>query len=277
MSASSELRAIDASGFRPAVVLDQPAPQLLWVALADLVIDDQYQRAITANGRALIQRIADGWDWRKFQPILVAPTLDGRLAVVDGQHRAHAAVVAGLERLPALCVAMTPVEQAAGFAAVNRDRIKLDSFAIYRAELAAGVDWAVRAKEAVEAGGCRLMTCLWSTGQKKPGMVFAIGLMRRMVAAGEDFAIQVGLRAIRDSAAGAEAAAYDGRILNLWLPALAQNQTYLRLPLAAIYDDIDWDDWIDAATLRARRIGKGARPLLIEQVVDRLQQARAAA
>jgi hypothetical protein len=271
-------RAIDTTGFVAATLADQPAPALMWIGLPDLVVDDRYQRAITAAGRRHIQRIADAWDWKRYNPILIAPTADGRFAIVDGQHRAHAAAVAGLESLPAMMVPMTPREQAIGFAAVNRDRIRLDTASIYRAELAAGTDWAIAARDAVDAAGCVLLTYNPSSTTRRAGDVTAVTLIRRMVEAGEAQAVTVGLAAIRQSAQGAAGSdAYQTNILKVWLPILATNQTYLRLPLADIFDDIEWASAMDAARARSRVSGQPSSQHLRDTVLAAIRDARAAA
>ncbi len=269
-------REIETTRFAAAPLRDQPAPSLAWVSLAELIIDDRYQRSLTTAGRRHIQRIADGWDWKKYQPILVAPTADGRLAVVDGQHRAHAAAVVGLEKIPAMTVAMTPQEQAEGFAAVNRDRIRLDAPSIYRAELAAQADWAMRAFAAVDAAGCTLLTYNPSSLTRKPGQVTAHGLIRKMVEAGEDIAVTTGLAAIRRSVSGGTDRAYEGAILKIWLPLLATNQTFLRLPLQKIFDEIDWEGEADLAKQRARVTGTAASEHLRQRVLQTLRDGRAA-
>jgi hypothetical protein len=276
-------RALDIAGYTPCAIADQPAPVMDWVELDRCVIDGRYQRDITPAGRRAIQRIAEGWSWSKYQPILCAATADGRFAIVDGQHRAHAALVAGLGRLPALIVPMTPVQQAAAFGAVNRDRVKLSPAAIYKAQLAAGDEGAFAAAAAVEAAGCRLMTYNPSAAERRPGDVFAYGLIQRMVAEGEGAAVTVGLRAIRESAVGNAARddnynthlrVYDSAILSVWLPALASNQRFLRLPdLAGLFGDIDWDGEFETARAWARRNGGAVRPNVARRVEAILRAA----
>lgn len=261
---------LDLTGFKRAQLNDQPQPQLIWARLEDLVIDRSYQRNLTPKGRGAIQRIANGWDWRKFQPILVAPTTMGKLAIVDGQHRAHAAALVGLEAIPAMTVAMTLQEQAAGFAAVNRDRVKINLNQIYRAELAAGTEWAVAARDAVEAADCKLATSNPSAAMKEPRVVYSIGLIRRMVSNGEAEAISVGLRAITESHQRDETDAYGGAVLTPWLTALAQNQRFLRLDLALRFDTLDIRSMLDDAHIRARQSGGGARGMVTAEIVERL-------
>ncbi len=78
-----------------------PAPLLQWVKIAELVVDDRYQRPIYGAGRVNVRRIAEAFSWAKFAPIVVSPVEGGRFAIVDGQHRATAALLRGIEAVPA--------------------------------------------------------------------------------------------------------------------------------------------------------------------------------
>lgn len=271
------LETIDVTGFKAAVLADQPQPMMIWAELSDLVIDRRYQRNITAAGRSAIQRIANGFDWRKYQPILVAPTEGGKLAVVDGQHRAHAAALCGIEKLPAMTVPMTPTQQAAGFAAINRDRIRMDAHMIYRAELAAGTQWALDCKSTLEAANCELATSNSSTTNKRPGVVYAVNLIRKMVQNGEAEAITAGLRAIRESESGDHIESYGGPILSIWLPAIAMNQRFMSLDLASIFDSIDILTMCDDARIVSRQTGAPAKSIVLSKVVAVLAEQKALA
>jgi hypothetical protein len=274
-------RAIDIGGFTPATLRDQVAPTLVWAPLAEMVIDARYQRALTPAGRRAIQRIADTWDWAKFQPVLVAATPDGLLAVVDGQHRVHAACVAGLAALPAMVVPMTPAQQAAAFVSVNTERIRLSGTDVFKARLAGGDALACAAAALVAEAGCRLMTYQPSAAQRRPGDVFTHALILRMVAQGEGAAVLAGLRAVRESVVGsgrglsadAGLRVYDSLVLHPWLGALASNQRFLRLPLAAIFDTIDWDAERDAARSWMRNPGDTLRALMADRVRVILREA----
>lgn len=268
--------AIDLTGFKPAKLSDQPHPSLVWAPIEDLVINREYQRSITIAGRRAIQRMAKKFNWKKYQPILVAPHEGGKFAIVDGQHRAHAAALAGIEKLPAMTVAMTLAEQAAGFAAINRDQIRIDNCALYRAELAAGTPWAVDCRKVVEAAGCKLATSNSSSSSKKPGVVYAITLVRKMVANGEGSAVTAGLAAIRESLCCDESQSYSGPVLSVWLTALAQNQHFMKLNLPDAFDDIDIADVIDRSKQTVRKSGGVARTHAISQVVNYLQDLRSA-
>jgi hypothetical protein len=265
---------IDVTGLRPASPADQPQPLLQWVAVADLVVDRRYQRDVTGAGRRAIQRIADGFDWRKFGAVMCAPAEGGALALVDGQHRAHAAALCGIDRIPAVIVPMTVAEQAAGFAAINRDKIRVDNNATLRAELAARTPWALEIARAVEAAGCKLGTYTPSSENRQPGTVFAPTLLRKMVEAGEAEAITAGLRAMRDSVQGVDVDLWQAWVIRLWLGAIATNQRFLRLPLARVFDDIDWLDVRSQGRAWAKATGKPATAMMMDRVIAILKSSQ---
>ena len=67
-------------------------PSLEFRPIADLQIDESYQRSIdTGPSQSLVKRIARDWDWGLCQPLNVAKREDGSLWVIDGQHRLAAA------------------------------------------------------------------------------------------------------------------------------------------------------------------------------------------
>lgn len=192
----SSYRTIDLSGMQPVSPASQPAPQLIWVEVADLVIDDRYQRPLDKNNKAAIRRIAAEFRWSRFSPVLVAPVEGGKYALIDGQHRAHAAALCGFERIPAMVALVAPEEQALAFIEINTRQIRVSAQSVYRAALTAGEPWAVAAHDAVKAAGCRLMTVNRSQKDKKPGMVFCVGLIQKLVLAGKTEAVTRGLSAL---------------------------------------------------------------------------------
>jgi hypothetical protein len=54
-----------------------PAPQVSWIAVDDLRIDDSYQRPIGQRGKLQVRRIAERFRWSRFAPIIVAPVEGG--------------------------------------------------------------------------------------------------------------------------------------------------------------------------------------------------------
>lgn len=190
------LRPISIAGMQTYELASQPSPQVGWIKIADMVIDDRYQRPLEKNNLQAIRRIAADFRWSRFSPVLVAPIEGGRYAIIDGQHRAHAAALCGIESIPAMISLVAPEEQALAFIEINTRQIKVSGYMVYRASLAAGETWAVACRDAVEAAGCKLMTTKWTTDRKKPGMVFAVDAIRKLVDAGHAQAVTNGLAAL---------------------------------------------------------------------------------
>lgn len=130
-----------------------PAPMLQWLPLDRLVIDEAYQRPLGRGNWKSIESIASNFQWSRFAPVLVAPIQGGLFAVIDGQHRTHAAALCGLTEVPAMVVQVGIEEQSRAFAWVNSQTVRVTMFHIYKAALSAREDWAVRSDAAVSGGG----------------------------------------------------------------------------------------------------------------------------
>lgn len=162
----------------PEAIAPGSAPQLAWIEIEKLVVDDGYQRELTAHNWRAIRKIAAQFHWSKFSPVFVAPIEGGLYAIIDGQHRTHAAAICGIVQVPCQIVQMTQGEQAAAFAAVNGLATKVTAGQIYKAALAAGEGWAVSLRQIAEDGGCRLMMSAGSSLTKKPGQIFGVAAFR---------------------------------------------------------------------------------------------------
>lgn len=216
------LRPINIEGRATVTANPGPAPMLQWVPVDRLVIDEDYQRPLGRANWTAIQKIAANFAWSRFHPLLVAPIEGGRFAVIDGQHRAHAAMLCGIPEVPAVAVMVGVVEQAKAFAWVNSQAIRVSVFHIYKAALASGEDWAVRADAAVSAAGCRLMTLHASSAHKKPGEIYCLGVIRKAIEAGHDTAVTAALAAICEvPRLGGSAASFTDYLLQPWIGAVA--------------------------------------------------------
>jgi hypothetical protein len=214
-------RGIHIDGRAQVVPNPGPAPMLQWLAVDKLVIDDDYQRPLLAGNWKAIEKIAANFQWSRFSPVLVAPVMGGLFAVIDGQHRVHAAALCGIAEVPAMVVQVGIEEQSRAFAWVNSQSIRVSVFHIFKAAFSAGDDWAVRADAAVSAAGCRLMRSNASSALKKPGEIYAIGLIRSLVEAGQDRAITAALAALRAVPALDRAVCYSDFLLRPWINAVA--------------------------------------------------------
>lgn len=216
-------RAVDI-GDHALVEIDPGAlPVLQWMPLDALVIDDRYQRPLAVGNWRSIEAIASNFQWSRFAPILVAPVEDGRFAVIDGQHRAHAARLCGFTSVPASVVEITVAEQAQAFTWVNKQAIRVNHWEVFKAALAAGDDWAVRADAAVSASGCRLMTRNSPAKEKRAGQVYIVAFIRKQIEAGLDWAVTAGLTALSSIPQMQRPAAYTDYLLKPWINAVGDS------------------------------------------------------
>jgi len=244
-------RKIDPALVKPGSMSQQAAPQLIWADIADLVIDDRYQRPLVRNSIDAIQRIVANFRWSRFSPVLVAPIEGGKYAIIDGQHRAHAAAACGVKSIPAMVVLVPPDEQALAFVEINSQQIRVAGHSVYRAALMAGEPWAVQARDCVASAGCALMQSNGNTKTKKPGQIYAIGLVRKMVSAGQSDAITTGLAAM--IAADPESVAnFDGALLTPWLSAVAMRPEFSSADLVTVLKKSRPWQVIEAATRYAK-------------------------
>lgn len=155
-----------------------PAPMLQWLKITDLVIDDSYQRELRRTNWTAIRKIAAAFTWSRFSPVFVAPVEGGKYAIIDGQHRTHAAAMCGFEEVPSQIVQMDAAEQADAFAAVNGMVTKITSLQIFKAALAAGSGWAVDLRDLAQKAGCEVRTSNGSSDAKRPGQIYAVSAFR---------------------------------------------------------------------------------------------------
>lgn len=231
---TTHFRPIDVSGQPALEPADQAAPVLDWIPIRQLVIDDRYQRPLTRAGWQTIRRIAEDFRWTRFSPVLVAPVPGALWAIIDGQHRTHAAAICGHDKVPCMSVHMDTAEQAQAFAGVNGTVTRITVHHVFKAALAARESWAVLANQAVSAAGCTLMTYNKTTAEKRPGEVFCIALIRQLVTAGHGATVTTVLSALRQIDGGKRAPLYSDYILRPLLTAVATDPRFLRLDLARI-------------------------------------------
>lgn len=172
-------------------------PVLQYCTPAQLAVDPCYQRELDGRSRQLIARIAAGWDWNLFQPLVVARRVDGTLYVVDGQHRLEAARSRGdIQQLP--CVVFhpgDPADEAAVFVALNQERRPLTAYALFNAALAAGDEEALRLDTLLRGAGLAF-TGAADPDRMKPGQINNVGTVRKWHARHGDRRTRIVLGAI---------------------------------------------------------------------------------
>lgn len=163
------------------------APVLQWIEIAKLVVDDRYQRPLARTNWNQIRRIAQNFSWSMFSAVFVAPIEGGKFAIIDGQHRTHAALACGIESVPCLIVQADRAQQARAFAAVNGMVTKVSPLHIFHAQLAGGNEDAIKLNDLVRSCGFRIRRTNNSASQKKFGDLYAISTIKNIVKTfGED-------------------------------------------------------------------------------------------
>jgi hypothetical protein len=156
-----------------------PAPQLQWLPIEELSVDQTYQREIGRRGAQNVRAIADNFDWSKFAPVVVAPKEGGGYAIVDGQHRTTAALLRHIEKVPCQVVQADRAKQAEAYAAVNGNVTKTTPQQLFHAKLAAGDPQALELAEVCAAGGAEIVRRNLMLKKSKRGETQAIGALRR--------------------------------------------------------------------------------------------------
>ncbi len=152
-----------------------PAPQLQWIKIVQLVVDDSYQRPLASQGsRKNVRAIAEAFDWRKFAPVIVSPIAGGLYAIVDGQHRVTAAALCGITEVPCNVVLADRSEQARAFDAINGSITRIKPLNTFRARLVAGDPEAQRIHAVATAAGVEIMPYQASSKALRPRQTLAI-------------------------------------------------------------------------------------------------------
>ncbi|HLO78174.1 MAG TPA: ParB N-terminal domain-containing protein [Magnetospirillum sp.] len=156
-------------------------PRLAFIPLSKLRIDDTYQRRIERRGLKTIERIVSEFDWNRFAPLIVAPLQGGLYAIIDGQHRATAALLRGFDKVPCAIVHASAAEQPGIFAAVNGDVTPITIFQMFKAARAANQEWALDIDRACAAAGIVPLVYPKGRGEIKPFETMAIGTLRQFI------------------------------------------------------------------------------------------------
>ncbi len=194
-----------------------------WVETDRIVIDQSYQREIGRKGAAHVMAIAERFDWSCFGVIDVAPAQGkpGFFAVIDGQHRVHAAALLGIAKLPCLILPLDRRQQAAAFARINGAVRPLTPYHIFKAALAAGEPWAVEMDAIASRAGCKVMTYNVASHMRLPRELHCLEALRRLAEKPVlHRALFVGLASLSASEQGSRAAVWTGLGIRAWLAAI---------------------------------------------------------
>jgi hypothetical protein len=217
-----EMSVIDIRGMKPVFAKKQAEPDIVFVEISDLIVDLTYQRKIEKRGWKNIQKIAENFDWSKFTPLMVSLRPDGKFAIIDGQHRAHAAALCGKTRVPAMVSKLTVAQEAAAFSWINGVVTALTTGQIFKAALAAEEEWAIKCRDVVRSSGCELMTYNASTAMKRPYQVFAVNMVRSFIEKGLGGTLTAVLKGITYSDIHKDISYYNARTLQVLITAASE-------------------------------------------------------
>lgn len=174
---------ISIDGFKaPSAPEPGPAPMLQWIRIANLVVEERYQRRLHDQGRRNVQRIASAFRWTHFAPVIVAPIEGGMFAIVDGQHRTTAAALCGIDSVPCQVIVADTETQAAAFAAINGNVTKISPMQLHHAAVAAGEPSASLLAQACAIAEVELLRYPIPKHLQKPGQTMAVGAAQRCFA-----------------------------------------------------------------------------------------------
>lgn len=183
------MRAVDISGYPKVTApssFGKPA-RLEWLAIKQLVIDPEYQREIGIAGRKNVLKIAAAFDWSRFTPVIVAPAGSNQFAIVDGQHRATAAALCGIDKVPCAIIDGSRAAQAAAFAAINTVVTAMSPLQVHAAKLAAGDAVATALVKACTEAGVTICRYPVPANKMKVGETLAASKLYQMLSKfGED-------------------------------------------------------------------------------------------
>jgi hypothetical protein len=158
-------------------------PTIEWIGVDRLSIDDAYQRSTDNDAsRRLIASIAAKFDWRLCAPLVVSRRPDGRMAVIDGQHRTLAAKRrADIPHLPCCVFSYDgPEEEARMFIAANRARKPMNRLDDFHAALAAADNEALEIQRLVTDAGLTIARNTSSAAWKPGEIAFTASIASTM-------------------------------------------------------------------------------------------------
>jgi hypothetical protein len=267
------MRPIDTAPFG---AVDAPAdlgavPILQWVAIADLVVDESYQREIRGAGRKNVLAIAGAFQWIKFSPVIVSPVAGGKFAIIDGQHRVTAAALIGITDVPAQVVVADRATQARAFTAINASATRVSTLQIFAARLAAGDEVAVAVAACCAAAGVVPLRYPKGMSDLKPGETLAVGALEAVFRAHGRDVLELALRCIRETKNDLVGAVNATAVKAV---AVALAEAPHALPVAAViraFDEFDLAEASAEARAKATRMrGISAADLLAAMISTHL-------
>lgn len=155
------------------------AIDLRFIPVAELLIDQAYQRKLSEKSKRVIRKIVGEFTWSRFGAINVAERPEGGFLVIDGQHRAIAALHCGVTDVPATVSAGAQAAQALDFVAVNSNRSAVTAVDKFRARVTAGEPDALELDEVLR--GLEISADVAPGCVMKPKETRSISLLQKLI------------------------------------------------------------------------------------------------
>ncbi|HEY0832503.1 MAG TPA: DUF6551 family protein [Azospirillum sp.] len=204
--AAAKVATLTLKDLKPAADLGD-RPEFVWLPVEWLFVDGIYQRAMTsAKSRKTVRTIVERFSWAKFTPLVVTEIGDGyasgQFAVIDGQHRAAAAILHPLvTEVPAWVVdAPEARQQAQAFVGINGDRTGLTPLQLFKGQVAAGDPHAVAVARICEQAGITIVFSI-SNGSRElpPRQTMAVSTIRKMLVKHGEGTVAAALSALAEA------------------------------------------------------------------------------
>jgi hypothetical protein len=169
-------------------------PIFEYVDPGTLLVDEAYQRDISARGLKLIRRIITKWDWSRFKPPVAVLTPNAKLELIDGQHTAIAACShPDIDKIPVMIVEVPEQsERAAAFIAQNKNRISVTATQLHTAAIIAGDSGAAAVQRVCLEAGVKILRTTVGVGRYKPAETVSISTIGILIKSrGEITAVRV--------------------------------------------------------------------------------------
>lgn len=247
---------------------------LQWIRVEDLVVDDSYQRPIYGAGKNNVRKIVAEFRWSMFAPVIVAPVEGGKFAVIDGQHRATAAAIRGIESVPAQVIIADQMEQASAFQSINGQVTRMHKLALHHAALASGDPAATELTEVATAAGVTLLRYPKAVNNIEAGETMALGTIAEGLRLYGRDVVVTALTCITETENNKPGVLAAG-IIRALCSVLAANATWREggSKLLEAFDEIDLEIEFEEAKMTRRPKGTATWEILGDRLRAELQRA----
>ena len=246
---------------------------LQWIKIADLLVDESYQRPILGKGRNNVHRIAREFSWACFAPVVVAPVEGGKFTIIDGQHRTTAAALAGFDTVPCQVVIAAQKEQAAAFKAINGITTPISRMALHAAALVAQEPWAVELTQVCAAAGVDLLRYPIPLENQRPGQTMAVGALSKCLKQYGPETVITALQCVTETSNN-RPGALTARLIKAICEVLDTNKGWrdAGLSLLEAFDHIDLESIQSSAGLQAATQGTSRLAAIANLIRDELKR-----